>query len=100
MNCGLHLFNQHFFSQHFSCNETYVPAKTYFVIFLCLSLSGKQEEVDATLETLKVVQGRLSHWAAVMVDICAYAGNNKWDKVFKSGLSKSCGRQPLKKFKG
>ena len=23
-----------------------------------------------------------------------------WDKVFKSGLSKFCGRQPLKKFKG
>ena len=41
---------------------------------LLFSLSGKQEEVDATLETLKVVQGRLSHWAAVMVDICAYAG--------------------------
>ena len=25
---------------------------------------------------------------------------NKWDKVFNSGLSKSCGRQPLKIFKG
>ena len=24
----------------------------------------------------------------------------KWDKVFKSGLSKFCGRQPLKNFKG
>ena len=23
-----------------------------------------------------------------------------WDKVFKSGLSKFCGRQPLKTFKG
>ena len=25
---------------------------------------------------------------------------NKWDKVFKSGLSKFCGRQPLKNFRG
>ena len=35
---------------------------------------GKQEEVDATIETLKVVKGPFSHWARVMVDICAYAG--------------------------
>ena len=49
-------------------------AATAIVIFFCLLFSGKQEEVDATLETLKVVQGRLSHWATVMVDICAYAG--------------------------
>ena len=25
---------------------------------------------------------------------------NKWDKVFKSGLNKICGRQPLKNLKG
>ena len=25
---------------------------------------------------------------------------NKWDKVFKSGPSKICGRQPLKNLKG
>ena len=25
---------------------------------------------------------------------------NKWNKVFNSGLSKFCGRQPLKNFKG
>ena len=24
----------------------------------------------------------------------------KWDKVFKNGLSKDCGRQPLKNLKG
>ena len=24
--------------------------------------------------------------------------DNRWDKVFKSGLSKSCGRQPIKNF--
>ena len=35
---------------------------------------GKQEAVDATVETLKVVSGPFSHWARVMVDICAYAG--------------------------
>ena len=27
-------------------------------------------------------------------------GTNTWDKVFKSELSKFCGRQPLKNFKG
>ena len=26
--------------------------------------------------------------------------NNIWDKVFKNGPSKICGRQPLKKFEG
>ena len=26
--------------------------------------------------------------------------DHKWDKVFKSGLSKFCGRQPLKNLKG
>ena len=39
-----------------------------------LHITGKQEEVDATIETLKVVQGPFSHWARVMVDVCAYAG--------------------------
>ena len=29
-----------------------------------------------------------------------YFVRNMWDKVFKSGLSKFCGRQPLKYLKG
>ena len=28
------------------------------------------------------------------------SNNSIWDKVFKSGLSKFCGRQPLKNFRG
>ena len=30
----------------------------------------------------------------------AYFGYFKWDKVFKDGPSKTCGRQPLKNLKG
>ena len=32
-------------------------------------------------------------------NIC-YTVRNIWDKVFKSGLSKFCGRQPFKNLKG
>ena len=29
----------------------------------------------------------------------SHTANVKWDKVFKNGQSKTCGRQPLKKLK-
>ena len=34
----------------------------------------------------------------VQVNVCIMRGRSKWDKVFKNGASKICGRQPLKNF--
>jgi len=53
----------------------------YVALGLGLTYLGKQEAVDATVETLKVVSGPFSHWARVMVDICAYAGTGNVLKV-------------------
>ena len=50
-----------------------------------MSLHHTKEYPDF-LETSK-----MSHFVIIV---------NKWDKVFKCGLSKFCGRQPLKNFKG
>ena len=35
-----------------------------------------------------------------MVTVVRNPKKNKWDKVFKNGQSKVCGRQPLKDLKG
>ena len=35
-----------------------------------------------------------------LTSVILYFAFDVWDKVFKSGLSKFCGRQPLKNFKG
>jgi len=53
----------------------------YIALGLGLTFLGKQEAVDATVETLKVVAAPFSHWACVMVDICAYAGTGNVLKV-------------------
>uniref|UniRef100_T2MDL8 26S proteasome non-ATPase regulatory subunit 2 n=1 Tax=Hydra vulgaris TaxID=6087 RepID=T2MDL8_HYDVU len=59
--------------------------KDHYARFLALGLGltylGKQEAVDATIETLKVVEGPLSQWSCVMVDICAYAGTGNVLKI-------------------
>jgi len=59
--------------------------KDHYARFLALGLGlaylGKQDAVDATLETLKVVSQPLSQWASVMVDICAYAGTGNVLKI-------------------
>lgn len=41
---------------------------------LGLMFLGKQECADATLETLKVVEGALGKQIGVLVEVCAYAG--------------------------
>jgi len=53
----------------------------YIALGLGLTYLGKQEAVDATVETLKVVPGPFTHWARVMVDICAYAGTGNVLKI-------------------
>jgi 26S proteasome regulatory subunit N1 len=53
----------------------------YIALGLGLTFLGKQEAVDATVETLKVVAAPFCHWACVMVDICAYAGTGNVLKV-------------------
>ncbi|XP_057297932.1 26S proteasome non-ATPase regulatory subunit 2-like [Hydractinia symbiolongicarpus] len=62
-----------------------IELKEYHGRFLALGLGltylGKQESVDATVETLKVVPGTFSHWARVMVDVCAYAGTGNVLKI-------------------
>ena len=59
----------------FQLNKLYYSGSLLYNFVFCSI--GKQEEVDATIETLKVVKGPFSHWARVMVDVCAYAGKNK-----------------------
>eukprot|EP00112_Aurelia_sp_Birch-Aquarium-sp1_P012638 Seg2658.4 transcript_id=Seg2658.4/GoldUCD/mRNA.D3Y31 product="26S proteasome non-ATPase regulatory subunit 2" protein_id=Seg2658.4/GoldUCD/D3Y31 len=59
--------------------------KENYARFLALGLGlaylGKQEAVDATLETLKVVGQPFGRWASVLVDVCAYAGTGNVLKV-------------------
>ncbi len=43
----------------------------FYISFISL---GKQEAVEATLETLKVVEEPFGRWASILVDVCAYAG--------------------------
>lgn len=65
--------------------RTALEMKEHFARYIALGLGltylGKQEAVDATVETLKVVAPPFSHWASVMVDICAYAGTGNVLKV-------------------
>ena len=35
-----------------------------------------------------------------MIDTVKHVDNVKWNKIFKNGPSKACGRQPLKSLKG
>lgn len=53
----------------------------FLALGLGLSFLGKQEAVDATLETLKVVEEPFGRWASVLVDVCAYAGTGNVLKV-------------------
>jgi 26S proteasome regulatory subunit N1 len=59
--------------------------KNKFVRYLSLGLAllfiGQQENVDATLETLKVVPEEISKGAIVLVEICAYAGTGNVLKI-------------------
>lgn len=52
----------------------------YFISFVndvhfVLCVIGKQDAVDATLETLNVISEPLKSMARMMVDVCAYAGS-------------------------
>lgn len=52
----------------------------YFTSFVkdvhcVLCVTGKQDAVDATLETLNVISEPLKSMARMMVDVCAYAGS-------------------------
>lgn len=48
--------------------------KLYKIHFV-LCVIGKQDAVDATLETLNVISEPLKSMARMMVDVCAYAGS-------------------------
>lgn len=44
-------------------------------VHFVLCVIGKQDAVDATLETLNVISEPLKSMARMMVDVCAYAGS-------------------------
>lgn len=55
----------------------------YFISFVndvhfVLCVIGKQDAVDATLETLNVISEPLKSMARMMVDVCAYAGSVRY----------------------
>ena len=45
-------------------------------------------------------EGKEKHTFMIRLQSCNFGGLLEWDKVFKSGLSKFCGRQTLKNLKG
>jgi 26S proteasome regulatory subunit N1 len=53
--------------------------------FLCLGLGllflGKMEKADAMLEAVKTIEHKISKYAAVVLDTCAYAGSGNVLKV-------------------
>ena len=75
-------------------NTIYCQLELYFIFFL------KKKETKS--HVLRKVAG-FSNVPSIFVELSLSAGIGltlKWDKVFKNGPSKICGRQPLKNLKG
>eukprot|EP00795_Rhopilema_esculentum_P012677 gene12677-3387_t len=64
-----------------SASELKESSARFLALGLGLAYLGKQEAVDATLETLKVVDEPFGKWASVLVDVCAYAGTGNVLKI-------------------
>ena len=68
-----------------------------------LTVSGlviKNQGLNSTpvkiTNTVTEIGSRYKEELEAMYLVAAYAKDNIWDKVFKNGPSKICGRQPLK----
>ncbi len=48
----------------------------YPILFFCLVILGKQESVEAVLVAIQAVPEPFSSFASVLLQICAYAGND------------------------
>ena len=71
------------------------------VLKLSLVLDKKNPvQRNHTFEQREVLLSKIDLLTLLMVKISNTRTYNKWDKVFKSGRSKFCGRQPLKNLKG
>nr|CAA70948.1 19S regulatory cap region of 26S protease subunit 2 [Schizosaccharomyces pombe] len=46
----------------------------FMALGLALLFNGKQDLADATVETLKAIEGKIARQAEILVDICSYAG--------------------------
>lgn len=55
----------------------------FMILGLALLFLGKQDESDATIETLKAIEHPISKQAQVLVDMCSYAGTGNVLKVQK-----------------
>ncbi|PWY99431.1 26S proteasome regulatory complex, non-ATPase subcomplex, Rpn1 subunit [Testicularia cyperi] len=55
----------------------------FMILGLALLFLGKQDESDATIETLKAIDHPISKQAQVLVDMCSYAGTGNVLKVQK-----------------
>ncbi len=53
----------------------------FMILGLALLFLGKQDESDATIETLKAIDHPISKQAQVLVDMCSYAGTGNVLKV-------------------
>ena len=53
----------------------------FMILGLALLFLGKQDESDATIETLKAIEHPISKQAQVLVDMCSYAGTGNVLKV-------------------
>ncbi|SPO24427.1 probable RPN1 - 26S proteasome regulatory subunit [Ustilago trichophora] len=53
----------------------------FMILGLALLFLGKQDESDATIETLKAIEHPISKQARVLVDMCSYAGTGNVLKV-------------------
>ena len=54
---------------------------------LACSISGKQDQADASIEALKVIPEPINSFATVLVEICAYAGKT-FDYQCKKKMNK------------
>lgn len=53
----------------------------FMILGLALLFFGRQDESDATIETLKAIEHPVSKQAQVLVDACSYAGNGDVLKI-------------------
>ena len=51
------------------------------VLIEAFGTTGKQDEADATIETLKAIEHPISKQALILVDVCSYAGTGNVLKI-------------------
>ncbi|EEB08483.1 19S proteasome regulatory subunit Mts4 [Schizosaccharomyces japonicus yFS275] len=53
----------------------------FMALGLALLFNGKQDLADATIETLRAIEGPIAEQARILVDICSYAGTGNVLKI-------------------